>query len=235
MELRRRHFAALASIGLVGKPARRAGDDRSRARRDQDHRDRRRPRSARSVTTSSTSTSSRGRASRSTAATSSTSAGPAPPTVCTPRRLLKTGESPGHAWATAMLAAPDPDDGASQLQFNPVIIDPTARARRQRRARCLRQRRITVRVRRLRRPELGRHRRPTVPSHFFVKVNVPAGTTVNVVCLVHPGMAGSFNVVAAQRRRPALPPRSRPRARRRPRVTPVARWRPKPHRPRRRS
>src|SRR5580693_3877389 len=39
--------------------------------------------------------------------------------------LLKTGDTPAHAWAAHMLALPDADDGASQLQFNPSITNPT--------------------------------------------------------------------------------------------------------------
>lgn len=107
--------------------------------------------------------------------------------------LLKKGESPGHAWATHILAAPDADDGA-QLQLNPAIAGPThAPAGSGAPGAC------------------GSAATPCVyngsadlnsganatngTTHFFVKVNVPAGTTINVVCLIHPGMAGSFDVV----------------------------------------
>jgi len=110
--------------------------------------------------------------------------------------LLKTGESPAHAWASHPLAVSDADDGASQLQLNPSITNPTH-------------------------PPVGSGApgacgsaaSPCVyngsselssgangsdgKTHFFVKVNVAAGTTVNVVCLVHPGMAASFDVVGS--------------------------------------
>jgi plastocyanin len=110
--------------------------------------------------------------------------------------LLKQGETPGQAWAAHILAVPDSDDGATQLQLNPAIAGPTH-------------------------PPAGSGAPGACGSaatpcayngsgdlnsgangtdgktHFFVKVNVPAGTTVRVVCLVHPGMAASFVVVGS--------------------------------------
>jgi len=108
--------------------------------------------------------------------------------------LLKTGESPGHAWATHLLAAPDADDGGHQLQFNPAIGGPTfppagsgaPGACGSAATPCIYNGSA----------DLNSGANPTTGTiHFFVKVNVPAGTTVNVVCLIHPGMAGSFDVV----------------------------------------
>ena len=110
--------------------------------------------------------------------------------------LLKTGETPAQAWAAHVLAVSDADDGASQLQLNPSITNPThPPAGSGAPGAC------------------GSAAKPCVyngsaelsvgangadgKSHFFVKVNVPAGTTVNVVCLIHPGMSASFNVVGA--------------------------------------
>ena len=109
--------------------------------------------------------------------------------------LLKQGETPGQAWAAHILATPDKDDG-SQLQLNPAIAGPThPPAGSGAPGAC------------------GNAATPCVyngstdlssgangtdgKTHFFVKVNVPAGTTVNVVCLVHPGMMASFDVVGA--------------------------------------
>jgi plastocyanin len=109
--------------------------------------------------------------------------------------LLKQGETPGQAWATHILAVPDSDDG-TQMQFNPSIAGPThPPAGSGAPGAC------------------GNATTPCVyngssdlnsgangtdgKTHFFVKVNVPAGTTVNVVCLVHPGMMASFVVVGA--------------------------------------
>ncbi len=109
--------------------------------------------------------------------------------------LLKAGESPGHAWATHLLAAPDPEDGA-QLQFNPAIASPTfppvgsgaPSACGSAAKPCVYNGSA----------DLNSGANPTTgTAHFFVKVNVPAGTKVNVVCLIHPGMAASFNVVSA--------------------------------------
>ena len=109
--------------------------------------------------------------------------------------LLKTGESPGHTWAAHILAAPDSDDG-TQLQLNPAIAAPThppagsgaPGACGSAAKPCLYNGTSDL--------NSGANGTDGV-SHFFVKVNVPAGTTVNVVCLVHPGMAGSFQVVGA--------------------------------------
>jgi len=110
--------------------------------------------------------------------------------------LLKIGETPAQGWAAHPLIVPDADDGASQQQLNPSITNPTH-------------------------PPVGSGApgacgsaaKPCIytgsaelssganssdgKTHFFVKVNVPAGTTVNVVCLVHPGMTASFDVVGA--------------------------------------
>jgi plastocyanin len=110
--------------------------------------------------------------------------------------LLKTGETPAQGWAAHPFAVPDADDGASQLQLNPAITNPThPPAGSGAPGAC------------------GSAASPCVyngsaelssgangsdgKSHFFVKVNVPAGTTVNIVCLVHPGMTASFDVVGA--------------------------------------
>jgi plastocyanin len=110
--------------------------------------------------------------------------------------LLKTGETPAHAWATHILAASDADDGAAQLQLNPTIGGPThppagsgaPGACGSASAPCVYN--GTADLNSGANPSDGK-------THFFVKVNVPAGTTVNVVCLIHPGMAASFDVVGA--------------------------------------
>jgi plastocyanin len=109
--------------------------------------------------------------------------------------LLKNGESPGHAWASHILAASDADDGA-QLQLNPTIGAPThPPAGSGAPGACGSAAQPCVYNGSA---DLNSGASPTNgATHFFVKVNVPAGTTVNVVCLVHPGMAGSFDVVGA--------------------------------------
>ena len=110
--------------------------------------------------------------------------------------LLKTGETVGQALAKYPFAVPDAEDGAKQLQLNPAAVAPThPPAGSGAPGAC------------------GSAATPCVyngsadlnsggngtdgSTHFFVKVNVPAGTTVNVVCLIHPGMSGSFQVVGA--------------------------------------
>ncbi len=108
--------------------------------------------------------------------------------------LLKTGETPRQAWAAHQFPASDADDGA-QLQANPSIILPThppagsgqPGACGSAAAPCVYN--GTAELSAGAHPADGQ-------THFFVKVNVPAGTTVNVVCLVHPDMAATFNVVA---------------------------------------
>ena len=108
--------------------------------------------------------------------------------------LLKTGETPGSAWASHILAVSDADDGASQMQLNPSIGAPThppagsgaPGACGDQTTPCVFDGTADL--------NSGAH--PTDgTTHFFVQINVPAGTTVNIVCLIHPGMAASFSVV----------------------------------------
>jgi plastocyanin len=110
--------------------------------------------------------------------------------------LLKTGELPGHAWATHALAVADAEDGAQQLQLNPAIAAPThppagsgaPGACGSAATPCVYDGTT----------DLNSGANATTGTiHFFVKVNVPAGTTVDLVCLIHPGMAASFDVVGA--------------------------------------
>ena len=111
--------------------------------------------------------------------------------------LLKTGESPGHAWATKharrarsrrrRIATPD-QPGRPESDTCPPAGSGAPGACGSAATACVYDGSA----------DLNSGANPTTGSaHFFVKVNVPAGTTVNVVCLVHPGMAGSFDVVGA--------------------------------------
>ena len=146
-------------------------------------------------TTSNTLTSSRARVSRSTPVTSSTSDGEHRLTGSTPPRCSRPGKRQPQRGPRTCSPPRIRDDGASQLQFNPSITNPThPPAGSGAPGSC------------------GSATKPCVyngsaelssgangsdgKTHFFVKVNVPAGTTVNVVCLVHRGMSASFDVVA---------------------------------------
>jgi len=110
--------------------------------------------------------------------------------------LLKSGETPAQAWAAHILAVSDADDGASQHQFNPGIAGPThppagsgaPGACGDATTPCIYDGSADL--------NSGAHGTDGA-THFFVKVNVAAGTTVTFVCLVHPGMVASFDVVAA--------------------------------------
>ena len=108
--------------------------------------------------------------------------------------LLKKGETPAQAWAGHILAAPDSDDGG-QLQLNPSIGAPThPPAGSGAPGACGNQATPCVYDGT---SELNSGASPTDGStHFLVRLNVPAGTTVTIVCLIHPGMAASFQVVA---------------------------------------
>ncbi len=107
--------------------------------------------------------------------------------------LLKSGETAGQAWASHILASADSDDG-SQLQLNPSIGAPThppagsgaPGACGSESVPCVYDGTT----------DLNSGVSPTNgTTHFFVRINAPVGTTVTVVCLIHPGMAATFQVV----------------------------------------
>ncbi len=109
--------------------------------------------------------------------------------------LLKTGETPAHAWSSHLLAVADGDDG-SQLQLNPAIGGPTFPPAGSGAPGACGSAATPCAFNGT--AELNSGANGTDgKSHFFVKVNVPAGTTVNIICLIHPGMAASFDVVGA--------------------------------------
>jgi len=108
--------------------------------------------------------------------------------------LLKNGETPAQAWASNSLAVSDSDDGG--LQLNPAVLAPThppvasgaPGACGDATKPCVYDGS----------GDLNSGANPTDgSSHFFVKVNVVAGTTLDFVCLIHPGMHATVNVVAA--------------------------------------
>jgi len=100
--------------------------------------------------------------------------------------VLKKGETPSQAWETNPIAVSDPDDGPAQFQVNPAILFPSD-------------------------PTCGTAPTPCTYNgtrdinsgfaetdgkiHFFVKLDVEAGTKVHFVCLIHPTMEGSVDVV----------------------------------------
>lgn len=107
--------------------------------------------------------------------------------------VLKSGETPNDAWTTVYpFAQPDADDGAGALQLNPKIGPSNPPPGSGAPGAC------------------GDAATPCAydgttdvnsgpngtdgASHFFVQVNAAAGTTINYVCLIHPGMAGSLSV-----------------------------------------
>lgn len=108
--------------------------------------------------------------------------------------LLKTGETPAQAWQNTPLAVPDQDDAAGTMQFNPAIAAPTnppagsgaPGACGNAATPCTADGSSTLNS-----GAFG----TDGTSAFSVKINAPAGTTLNFVCLVHPGMAGSLQVV----------------------------------------
>ena len=110
--------------------------------------------------------------------------------------LLKSGQTPQDAWQSTPVAVPDSDDGSGALQFNPAIGGPTfpppgsgaPNACGDASTPCEYDGSGTV----------NSGARPTDgATSFSVKINAPEGTTLNFVCLVHPGMQGSLQVVPA--------------------------------------
>lgn len=110
--------------------------------------------------------------------------------------LLKSGQTPQQAWQNTPAAVPDADEGGGALQFNPAIGAPTfpppgsgaPTACGDATTPCVYDGSGTV----------SSGARPTDgTTSFAVKINAPEGTTLNFVCLVHPGMAGSLQVVPA--------------------------------------
>lgn len=102
--------------------------------------------------------------------------------------LLKTGDTPAAVYAATAPVTPDADDGAGTIQENPAIGAPTNPACGTVGSPC---------------PfdgtaQLNSGAFPTAPGNdFFVTVNATPGTTVNFICLIHPGMVGSLSVVAS--------------------------------------
>jgi len=99
--------------------------------------------------------------------------------------LLGAGSSPAAKWHDNPLAVDDSDDGAGQKQINPAIGAPTNPTCGSVTAPCAFDG-IS---------DLNSGAIPTNSGgHFVVKVGAGPGT-YTYVCLIHPGMLGSFRVV----------------------------------------
>jgi plastocyanin len=99
--------------------------------------------------------------------------------------LLKNGETPQQAWGAYPLVAPDPQRPSTMI-VNPKIAIPTNPS-------CGMAAPCTYDGM----GDLNSGPSPTTGQFSFkVKITAPAGTTVNFVCLIHPGMHGSLRVVA---------------------------------------
>ncbi len=110
--------------------------------------------------------------------------------------LLATATTPNAKWGANPLAVPDPDDGGTQLQINPAIGAPTfppagtpaPGACGNAAAPCTFDGTA----------DLNSGATPTNSgAHFVVKITAAPGT-YSYVCLIHPGMLGSFTVVGPQ-------------------------------------
>ena len=110
--------------------------------------------------------------------------------------LLKPGQSvaQGYAAAENQLVIPD-EDTTVQLQINPSTIVPTDPT-------CGHAASHPCTYSLDNQSRLNSGAMPTVPGgHFFVTTSrdgdVSAPTIINFVCLIHPGMVGSFTIVPA--------------------------------------
>jgi len=103
--------------------------------------------------------------------------------------VLQDGESPPDAWNNNPLFIPDDDDGDGQLQANPAVFAPSDPSCGNTDANACAYDGTTD----LNSGANGNDGE----AGYFVRFNVGAGTTVNYVCLIHPGMAATVDVVDA--------------------------------------
>jgi plastocyanin len=104
--------------------------------------------------------------------------------------VLKDGESPPDAWNSNPLFVPDTDDPNGQLQANPAVFGPSNPACGNTDTNACQYDGTS---------DLNSGANATDgQAGYFVQFNVAAGTTVNYVCLIHPGMAATVNVVDDQ-------------------------------------
>jgi plastocyanin len=102
--------------------------------------------------------------------------------------LLQTGETLAQALQKFPLVVGDPDDSASQLQFNPQILAPSNPA-------CGGSAASPCSFDGS--ADLNSGAFPTDgTSHFFTRIDAPAGTQLTFICLIHPGMVGTATVVS---------------------------------------
>lgn len=110
--------------------------------------------------------------------------------------VLKAGETPAQAWKANEAVVPDPGDAQSPVQLNPVLnLGNRPPAGSGAPGACGDQ---TTPCAYDGSSDLIAPAAPTDgKTSYFVQVNAPAGSRINFVCLVHPGMAGSLRVVAS--------------------------------------
>lgn len=107
--------------------------------------------------------------------------------------LLKNGVTPDQEWQNVQLAVADQNDRPGTLQLNPAFGPTNPPPGSGAPGECGDSAHPCVYTGS---DDLNSGPSPTDgTSTFFAKINAPVGTTVNFVCLIHPGMAGSLEVV----------------------------------------
>jgi plastocyanin len=102
--------------------------------------------------------------------------------------IIKQGDTPQGVYANTPIVVPDGDDGPGTLQQNPAMLAPSNPSCGNSAANPCAYDGTA---------QLNSGAAPTgPPNDYFATINVPAGTTVNFLCLTHPGMVGSFTVAA---------------------------------------
>ena len=102
--------------------------------------------------------------------------------------LIKTGDTPQAVYDATPPVVPDADDGASVIEENPAQGAPSNPACGTVGTPCTFDGTALV--------NSGAF--PTAPGNdFYVTITAAAGTTVNYLCFIHPGMVGSLSVVAS--------------------------------------
>lgn len=109
--------------------------------------------------------------------------------------LLKTGDSATTVWSNTPIVIADSDDAAGTMQENPAAVSPTFPPAGSGAPSACGD--ATTPCTYNGTAQLNSGANPTAAgADFFVKVSVEAGTAVTFICLVHPGMQASLNVVS---------------------------------------
>jgi plastocyanin len=110
--------------------------------------------------------------------------------------VLKSGETPAQAWQASPIMVADPDDVAGTFQENPAVDGPSSPPAGSGAPGACGDAATPCAYDGSKDVNSGAH--PTGPGNdFFVTITGAAGTTVNFVCLVHPGMAASLSIVGS--------------------------------------